>query len=115
MKHLHLGTVQNKCGDLIDKMAKSPFGHRAKDCCVGSLIQLLRKWPCLHLGAEPKTFLPSLIQLLGKQQRCHLRRETKAKRCDITDTVLMKMSTSTFGNRAQDVGHVKCRQKMAKI
>ena len=70
----------------------------------------------LHLHTEPKTVVSSLIQLLGKRQHRHLRTETKTKHCHITDTVVIKRSTSPFGNRAQDVlEHVKCRQNMAKI
>ncbi len=83
---------------------------------VTSLTQMFTKWQHLHLGTEPKTVVSSLIQLLGKRQHRHLGTETKTKHCDITDTVVRKMATSTFGNRAKDVvEHVKCRQKMAKI
>ncbi len=79
---------------------------------VSSLIQVLRKWQYLHLDTEPRTVVPSLIQLLGKWQRRHLASETKTKHCHITDTVVRKRPTSTFGNRAQDVAeHVKCSKR----
>ena len=55
-------------------------------------MQMLRKWEHLHLGTEPRT-----------------------EHCDITGTVVKKMTTSAFGNRDQDiVEHGKCRQKTGK-
>ena len=96
-QHFHLGTepktVVSSLIQLFKKMAISTNGYRAKDCCAITDIQLLRK-----------------------RQHRHFDTETKTKHCHITDTVVKKLSTSTFGNKAQDVlEHVKCRQKTAKI
>ncbi len=82
--------------DLTDtdvyKMAISPFGYKAKDCCVIT-DTVVRKRASSPFGHSDQI-----------------------KHCHITDTVIRKRSTSTFGNRAQDVvEQFKCSQKTAKI
>ncbi len=94
-------------------MATSSLGNRAKDCCVITNT-VVKKILICTFSTEPKTVVLSLMQMLRKWQHFHLGTEPRTEHCDITDTVVKKMTTSAFGNRDQDVEHGKCRQKTGK-
>ena len=70
-------------------MATSPFGYRAKDCCVIT-DAVVKKMATSPFGTEPKTVVPSLIQLLGKQHHRHFGTVSNIKHCHITNRVIIE-------------------------